>query len=87
MKRKLEKKINFDEAMQKLEQAELKRLEEVERIKKQEFENAQKYKDEYDAGFYFSVVFNTRSERDKWLQEHNIVLTEDFFVKAEDFIK
>ena len=82
MIRKLNKQqINPEEAIQKLEQAEMKKFESVEELRKKDFD------DELDTAFYFSVVFNTRVERDKWLQEHNIVLTEDFFVKAEDFIK
>ena len=81
MIRKFNKQINPEEAIQKLEQAEMKKFESVEELRKKDFD------DELDTAFYFSVVFNTRNERDKWLQEHNIVLTEDFFVKAEDFIK
>ena len=81
MIRKLNKQINPEEAIQKLEQAEMKKFELVEELRKRDFD------DELDTAFYFSVVFNTRAERDKWLKEHNIVLTEDFFVKAEDFIK
>lgn len=81
MIRKFNKQINPEEAIQKLEQAEMKKFESVEELRKKDFD------DELDTAFYFSVVFNTRVERDKWLQKHNIVLTEDFFVKAEDFIK
>lgn len=81
MIRKFNKQINPEEAIQKLEQAEMKKFESVEELRKKDFN------DELDTAFYFSVVFNTRVERDKWLKEHNIVLTEDFFVKAEDFIK
>lgn len=81
MKRKLNKQINPAETIQKLQDIEMAKMQEVEDIRKKQFD------DELDTAFYFSVVFNTRSERDKWLQEHNIVLTEDFFVKAEDFIK
>lgn len=81
MIRKFNKQINPEEAIQKLEQAEMKKFESVEELRKKDFN------DELDTAFYFSVVFNTRVERDKWLQEHNIVLTEDFFVKAEDFIE
>ena len=55
------------------------------KIKQIEFQENKKYCDENDAAFYFSVVFNTKTERDKWLKEHNIVLIEDFFVKVEDF--
>jgi hypothetical protein len=43
------------------------------------------FKDELDTGFYFSVVFDTKAERDKWLQDRKIKLVEDFFVKACDF--
>lgn len=57
------------------------KMQEVEDIRKKQFD------DEFDSAFYFSVVFKCRTERDKWLKEHDIVLTEDFFVRAEDFIK
>jgi len=48
-------------------------------IRKQEF------KDEMDTRFFFSVVFDTKSERDQWLKERNLKLVEDFFIKAKDF--
>ena len=79
MKRKLNKQINPAETIQKLQDMEMAKVQEVEEIRKKQFD------DELDTAFYFSVVFNTRAERDKWLKEHNVVLTEDFFVKAEDF--
>lgn len=81
MIRKLEKQINPEEVIKKLEELEMKKFNQVEELRKKDFN------DEMDSAFYFSVVFNTRSERDKWLKEHDIVLTEDFFVKAENFIK
>lgn len=81
MIRKLEKQVNPEEVIKKLEELEMKKFNQVEELRKKDFN------DEMDSAFYFSVVFNTRSERDKWLKEHNIVLTEDFFVKADDFIK
>lgn len=81
MIRKLEKQINPEEVIKKLEELEMKKFNQVEELREKDFN------DEMDSAFYFSVVFNTRSERDKWLREHNIVLTEDFFVKADDFIK
>lgn len=81
MIRKLEKQVNPEEVIKKLEELEMKKFNQVEELRKKDFN------DEMDSAFYFSVVFNTRSERDKWLKEHNIVLTEDFFVKAENFIK
>lgn len=43
------------------------------------------YNPEMDLAFYFSVVFNTRDERDEWLRKHNIKLEDDFFVKAKNF--
>lgn len=81
MIRKLEKQVNPEEVIKKLEELEMKKFNQVEELREKDFNN------EMDSAFYFSVVFNTRSERDKWLKEHNIVLTEDFFVKAENFIK
>lgn len=81
MIRKLEKQVNPEEVIKKLEELEMKKFNQVEELREKDFNN------EMDSAFYFSVVFNTRSERDKWLKEHNIVLTEDFFVKADDFIK
>ena len=81
MIRKLEKQINPEEVIKKLEELEMKKFNQVEELREKDFNN------EMDSAFYFSVVFNTRSERDKWLKKHNIVLIEDFFVKAGDFIK
>lgn len=81
MIRKLEKQVNPEEVIKKLEELEMKKFNQVEELREKDFN------DEMDSAFYFSVVFNTRSERDKWLKEHNIVLTDDFFVKAENFIK
>ncbi|GHV79453.1 hypothetical protein AGMMS49944_12440 [Spirochaetia bacterium] len=43
------------------------------------------FKSELDAGFFFSVVFNTKEERDQWLQDHGLKLIEDMFIKAVDF--
>ena len=48
-------------------------------IRKQEF------KDEMDAGYFFSVVFDTKAERDQWLKKRNLTLVEDFFIKVKDF--
>ena len=85
MRRKMDKLIDKEKAMEQFEQLEKQRFEEVNKIKQIEFQENKKYCDENDAAFYFSVVFNTKTERDKWLKERNIVLIEDFFVKAEDF--
>lgn len=51
----------------------------IERIRRKD------YNPEMDLAFYFSVVFNTRDERDEWLRKHNIKLEDDFFVKAKNF--
>ena len=83
--RKLDKEININEKLLQLEKLEKKKVEEVNQFRKNDFEEKSKYENELDTGFYFSVVFNTKTERDKWLKEHNIILEEDFFVKAEDF--
>jgi hypothetical protein len=71
--------------MQKLEELEKERFEKVQKMREQDFLNESKMAQELDSAFYFSVVFNSRTERDKWLNEHNVILTEDFFVKSEDF--
>ena len=81
----MDKLIDKEKAMEQFEQLEKQRFEEVNKIKQIEFQENKKYCDENDVAFYFSVVFNTKTERDKWLKERNIVLIEDFFVKAEDF--
>ncbi|MDR0474184.1 MAG: hypothetical protein LBH43_11000 [Treponema sp.] len=43
------------------------------------------FKDEMNAGFFFSVVFDTNKERDQWLKDRNLTLEEDFFIKIKDF--
>lgn len=52
----------------------------IEEVRKEAFKN------ELDVGFFFSVVFDTRKERDEWLLSHGIRLEEDFFVKAKNFL-
>ena len=66
----------------------LKELEAVtdKEIKKLNDTRREEFKDELDAGYFFSVVFDTRKERDLWLKKHNLSLVEDFFIKAKDFI-
>jgi hypothetical protein len=79
MVRKLHKPSKGPEGLKELEEMTDK---EVDDIHKQ---RARDFKDELDLGFYFSVVFDTRRERDTWLKEHGLTLTEDFFIKARDF--
>jgi hypothetical protein len=68
----------------------IKALNELEKITDSEVEKIQKqrekdFKSELDSGFFFSVVFDTKGERDKWLQNHGLQLIEDMFIKASDF--
>jgi hypothetical protein len=65
------------EALEKETESEVKKVND---IRKKEFDA------EMDSAFYFSVVFDSRKERDLWLKDHKISLEEDFFVKAKDFI-
>lgn len=65
-----------------LEQLEKDCEEEVEAVHKQREKD---FKAELDSGFYFSVVFDTKEERDAWLKERNLKLVEDFFIKIDDF--
>ena len=83
--RKFHKTIDINEGLQKLEQIEQERFEKVQAMREQDFKTEQSMNEELDTAFYFSVVFNTRKERDAWLKEHDIQLVEDFFVKAENF--
>ena len=48
-------------------------------IRKKEFDA------EMDTGYFFSVVFETKAERDQWLKERNLSLEEDFFIRAKNF--
>jgi len=43
------------------------------------------FKSELDTGFFFSVVFDTREERDNWLKEHKLELVEDMYLRIENF--
>jgi hypothetical protein len=38
-------------------------------------------------GFYFSVVFSTRKERDEWLSRHGLKLRQDDHLLASDIDK
>jgi hypothetical protein len=79
MVRKLHKLVKGLEGLEELEKITDREVADIHKIRAQDF------KDEMDLGFYFSVVFDTRKERDKWLKEHGLTLTEDFFIKARDF--
>jgi hypothetical protein len=68
--------------LEQLEQLEKDCEEDVEAIHNQREKD---FKAELDTGFYFSVVFDTREDRDKWLKERNLKLAEDFFIRIEDF--
>ena len=54
-------------------------------IKKYDAIRKQEFKDEMSVGYFFSVVFNNKKQRDEWLKERNLTLTEEFFIKAKDF--
>ena len=79
MVRKLQKKSKGIEALEEMENVTDSEIKKLNDIRKQEF------KDELDAGFFFSVVFDTRAERDAWLKRYNLKLIEDMFIKAKDF--
>ena len=54
-------------------------------VKKINDTRKEQFKDEMDSAFYFSVTFDSRKERDQWLKDRKLVLTEDFFIRATDF--
>lgn len=43
--------------------------------------------DRLDMGFFFSVVFATRAERDQWLAAHGLKLRGDDYVTADDLAR
>lgn len=67
------------EGLEKLEADTEKEVNDIEKLREKDFQN------ELDVGFYFSVVFDSKEERDAWCKAHGIKLQEDFFVKAKDF--
>ena len=79
MVRELHKKSNGIEGLVDIEAKTQKQVDDIEKIRRKD------YNPEMDLAFYFSVVFDTRDERDEWLKKHNIKLEDDFFVKAENF--
>jgi hypothetical protein len=56
-----------------------------EEIKKYNGMRKQEFEDEMNTGYFFSVVFDTKAERDQWLKERNLTLIEDFFIRAKNF--
>ena len=79
MVRKLVKEKKGIENLEALEQETETQISKYNDARKQEF------KDEMDTRFFFSVVFDTKSERDQWLEKRNLKLVEDFFIKIKDF--
>lgn len=69
------------EGLEKLEKDFDKDVQDIEKLREKDFSREK----ELDVGFFFSVVFDTKDERDSWLKAHGIKLQEDFFVKAKDF--
>ena len=67
------------EALEELEKETDSEVKQINNIKRQEFKN------ELDTAFYFSVVFDTKAERDKWLKDRELRLVENFFIRAKDF--
>ena len=79
MVRKLVKEKKGIENLEALEKETETQISKYNDIRKQEF------KDEMDTAYFFSVVFDTKAERDQWLKERNLTLVEEFFIKAKDF--
>jgi hypothetical protein len=79
MVRKLKKEVKGVENLEALEQEAETEIKKYNDIRKQEF------KDEMNAGYFFSVVFDSNRERDQWLKERNLSLEEEFFIRAKNF--
>ena len=79
MVRQQKKKGQGVEALAEMEAETDKQVKNYDKIRKACFD------DEMNTGYFFSVVFDTKAERDKWLKERSLTLVEDFFIKAKDF--
>ena len=79
-KQKSQMAVQGTEVLEAFEQEAESEVKKINDIRKKEFRS------EMDSAFFFSVVFDTRAERDAWLKDHNIILEEDFFVKSKDFL-
>jgi len=79
MVRKLVKEKKGIENLEALEQETENQIKKYNDIRKKEFG------DEMDTAYFFSVVFDTKAERDQWLKERNLTLVEEFFIKIKDF--
>ena len=78
------KTTTLEDKLNELADAEMNDYTEMKNLKKTR-ENL--LKNELDSAFYFSVIFETGEERDKWLKEYGIVLKNDIFsVLAKDFV-
>ena len=74
-----QKTVQGTEALEALEQEAESEVMKINDIRKKEFRS------EMDSAFYFSVVFDSRAERDQWLRDHNLTLEEDFFIRSSNF--
>jgi hypothetical protein len=79
MVRRLHKPSKGVEALKELELATDNEVANIHSIRKRDF------KSEMNAGFYFSVVFDTKDDRDIWLKKRNLKLVDDIFIKINDF--
>jgi len=79
MVRKQKKAYKGVEKLEALEHETESELKKFNDIRKQAFNN------EMSPGFFFSVVFDTKAERDQWLKERNLSLEEEFFIRAKNF--
>jgi hypothetical protein len=79
MVRKLKNEVKGIENLEALEKETETEIKKYNDIRKQEFN------DELNSGYFFSVVFDTKAERDQWLKDRNLSLVEDFFIRAYDF--
>ena len=76
------KPVKGVKGLEQLEKETEKEVSAIEEERKKAFSDS-----DLDAGYYFSVVFNTNAERNAWLKKHNIKLEDDYIVRAKDFIE
>ena len=82
MVRDLKKPVKGLEALEKLEADAAKEVDEIEKRRQMAFERD----NELTSGFFFSVVFDTHAECQKWLDDRGLKLEPySNFIKARDF--
>jgi len=79
-------KYNSEQKKKTLAALEAESREEIKTVRaKQQLLSRQAESERLDAGFFFSVVFATRTERDEWLKKQKVNLVDDEYILASKY--